>query len=277
MFPETIKKLRSGSLELIRERFCARWPGETVIATFARHVISEQNGTFFQRSLNEDFEFGEADVLLRSGESVLETRALAERIVDAVVSGRDVTEDMDAFLDRVSSGHDFSVKAVKESVIGVLTTTNEWRSFYRRYEPRIRKILHGELGVLEDRRLKPKYRKIRLGNFNEEDKAAAIPSVRMSFGEVLARLAGIRAELAEMVIPDVSRDAIEQDLFQMRGMKRILEDELAQMSDHISGLDINVDNVSEAAATYDLVADEVGRYEVMALFLRRATNVAAAA
>jgi hypothetical protein len=280
MFPEAIRKLRSGSLESVRERFEDRFPGEKVIATFARHVISQRDDLFFQRVLTEQFEFGPEELVQRSGvgDSMLETRGLAERIVDAALAGRDSPDDMDALFERVMAGHGFSAGTVKESVIGVLTSANEWRTFYRQYEPRIRKVLHGELGILEDRRLKPKYRKIRLGEFDEEDKATAVSSVRMSIRTALARLTELRSSMVEMTISEApkGRMDLEQDLARLKGLKRVLEDELVRMSDYISGVDVTTENVSDAAATYDLVADEIGRYEVMASFIRRATSVASA-
>lgn len=276
--PGPIEKLCGGSLESIKNRFSTAYPTEEVIATFSTYVVSKKGLDYVRRDLSEAMDFiGEQTIWSASnGDALLEARRVAEKVASDAMTGAVDPEDMDLLVGHILSGNSFTVASVKESIMTVLVGTSVWRSFYREFEPRIRKLLRGELGKLTGNQLQPKFRDIRLGELDKGASADAMNSIRLSLREVASRLDALHQRALAIQIPNapVGRMDLEHDYVQFRALKASLEAEIVRIYEYIVGIDVTTGNLEDAAVTYDLLTEELYRYEVMLAFFVRAINVA---
>jgi hypothetical protein len=265
-----LTELRVGSLEAIRERFERAFPGEQVFATYPRHVLSIRESQIWKREII-DGGFSAAVAVASAEPDVPQSRARALAVVDSIEAGKLDEGAFSALLEDILNGARFTAASVRESVTAGLARSATWRRFYQEHEPRIRKVLHGVLGRMEDRRLRPKYRSIRLGQVTD-GLDEAIVSVRGSLDALRDRMAEIRDGLDALVVPDSAEGVDVNELSSLRTIKRCLTDEVGHMNAHLKGMDVCKSSLEDTAMVYDLLADESHRYELMAAFLRRAVG-----
>lgn len=275
--PESIVRLCSGSLESVRAKFVESFGAEEIVATFPGYVISRNGTDYLRRDLRADG-WGEASCLWSSlgGDGVLEAKAVVNRIVsDSFNGGSADVADINVLVDYILAGHVPSVSAMRESIVGLVGSNTAWRDFFRNYEPRIRKVLHGELSRIESGLPRPKYREVRLGGLDDAGVQAAVQSVKLSLAELGGLLGKFRERVGAVSIPvaPVGRMDLEQDLLKLRAVKSSLESELTRVLEYLVGLEADALTLEDCALTYDLLADEAVRYGVMVSFLERTASV----